>query len=133
MKRRHTLQITKSCQFTNKTQLNLSHRTITMLSNDDVGNSFQAHPLGIGHNPILLRTVDKQHHISILLNSSRLSQIGQHRLLRIPRSQLHPTVQLGQSNYRNIQFLSNNLQLTWNQTHLLLAVSPHIRPCRHQL
>ena len=63
--------------------------------------------------------MQQNHHIRILLNRTRLTQIRNHRTLI--STLLRTTVQLRQRNHRNIQLLSQQLQATRKLRNLLLT------------
>ena len=69
-----------------------------------------AHAIAIG--VIHIFAVQQNHHIRILLNRTRLTQIRNHRTLI--GALLRTTVQLRQRNHRNIQLLSQSFRLREN-------------------
>ena len=85
-----------------------------MLSNNHVRLT---HALTI--RVIHILTMQQNHHIRILLNRTRLTQIRNHRTLI--STLLRTTVQLRQRNHRNIQLLSQQLQATRELRNLLLT------------
>ena len=82
-----------------------------MLGNDDLGHTAKVAPVLVLIDVIILRTVYKQHHVGILLDSSRLAQVGQLGTLALQTlTTLDTTVQLAQSQDRHIELLGQSLQ-----------------------
>ena len=83
---------------------------------------------------VVFRTVDKAYDIRILLNSTRLTQVAQLRLLAVySRSTFHGAAQLAQCNNGYIQLLCHGFQVARNHTNLLLAAAEVHPLCVHQL
>ena len=97
--------------FTKKFRQDNSCSTLSVLRNDNlclimIVNS----TIRTGTNTKILRTVKEYHHISILLDSSRLSKVRQLRPLSLcPITRFHITVQLAQGQHWNVQLLSQSL------------------------
>ena len=53
---------------------------------------------------VILRTIQEEHHIGILLNRAGFTQVGQHRAFASATG-FHSAIQLRQDNHRHIQFL----------------------------
>ena len=98
-----------------KTHPDLIRGTVTVLSHDDLTQTTEILArLIIIINTIVLGAVDETYHIRILLNRTRLTQVGELRFLALHVAIagvafLDVTVQLAQCNNRNIQFLGNPL------------------------
>ena len=96
------LQIGKFRKFRQPLQLNGTSRTISLFSDDNLGN-----PLTIGIFVVIFVSVNEHHHIGILLDSSGFSKVRKHRPLVI--SLFHRTTQLGKCNNRAVNFTGKSL------------------------
>ena len=80
-----------------KKQLLFPDGTVTMFTDDDVGNSFSFR-IGV----VYVFPVNEHDHVGILFDRTALSQIGQHGDRRF--TSFYGTTQLGQCHNRHIQF-----------------------------
>ena len=69
------LWILKAGELTTEGQQHIARRTLTVFSNDDLCHTTQVASVLVLIDVIILRTMNKQHHIRILFNGSRLTQV----------------------------------------------------------
>ena len=83
---------------------------------------------------VVFRSMHEAHHVGILLDGTRLTQVREHRPLAfVALSALDATVQLRECQDGNIQFLGKTFQRTGNRRNLFLTAA---KPCAvgiHQL
>ena len=76
-------------------QQHVASSTLTMLGNDNLCHAVQVASIVVLIDVLILRTVYEQHHIGILLDGSRLTQVAQLRSLTLQAlTTLDTTVQL---------------------------------------
>lgn len=101
-------------------QQHIAHRTVTVLGYDDFGHPVQVVSFLVGINLVIFRTVDEAHHIGILLDGSRFTQVTQLRTFPVDTfTALHTTVQLAQ---RTIGIFSS-LASPFNEREMVLTSS----------
>ncbi len=96
-----------------------------MLGDDKLSNTDKRIALLIFCQFIILRTVDEADHIGILLDSTRLTQVGELRsfAVDVPLARLYATIELGEGDDRDFQFLGQDLERSRDGTYLLLTVA----------
>ena len=105
-----------------------------MLGDDNLRHTTQVITTIILINLIVFRTVDKAHHIGILLDGSRFTKVTQLRTFTINTfTTFHTTIQLRQCDDRNIQLFRQSFQRTGNGTNLFLTATKRHTARIHQL
>ena len=76
-------------------QGHIAGSTLTVLGNDDLCHAVHVVTVGILIDVVVLRTVDEEHHVGILLDSSRLTEVAKLRNLSFRTlALLYGTIQL---------------------------------------
>ena len=116
------LRILEARELATEGEQHVARSTFTMLGYDNLRHTTQVATIVVLIDMVVLRTVDEQHHIGILLDGSRLTQVGQLRTFALQSlTTLNTTVQLRQRQDGNIQLLGQSLQRTRDDRHLLLT------------
>ena len=90
-------RILEAGELTTERQQDVARRTLTVLGNNNLRHAVQVVTLVILIDMVVFRTVHKEHHVGILLDSSRLTEVAQLRALTLQTiTALDTTVQLRQ-------------------------------------
>ena len=91
------LRVLEARKLTTEGQQHITRRTLTVLGNDNLRHAVQVAPVVVLIDMVILRTVYEQHHIGILLDGSRLTQVAQLGTLALQTfTTLDTTIQLRQ-------------------------------------
>ena len=107
------LRILKARELSAEVQQHITRSTLTVLGNDDLRHSLQVTTILILVDMIILWTMHEEHHIRILLDGSRFTEVTQLRTLTLKTfTGFNTTIQLTEGDDGDIQFLSKTLQRT---------------------
>ena len=89
------LRILEASEISLKAQVHIACSALTMLGNNDLSDATQVVSLVVLEDAIVFGTMHEQHHIGILLDSSRLTEIAELRALAlVALAILYATVEL---------------------------------------
>ena len=105
------LGILETGVLSDKPQTHIPHGTVTVLCYDDFRHTAQVTAIGRSINLVIFGTVNEAHHIGILLDGTGFTKVTQLGTLAfLAFTVLHTTVQLRQSDDRNVQLLGQTFQ-----------------------
>src|SRR5215472_9413298 len=107
-------------------QLDDAGWAVALLGNDDFSEAFEVGIVFL----VNLFAEDERHEVSILLDRTRLAQIGELRAM-VAAAAFGCAAQLREGNHRNLQFLGNSLQATRDGRDFLGAVLEALAAYRH--
>ena len=122
------LQIVKRCKFAMKRKLYCGHCAVTVLTNDNFGNS-----LFFGILVVDLVSVNKQNQVGVLLDRTRFAEVrGLWSLVTV--TGLQTAVQLRERDHGTLHFFRQRFKAPTDDTDFAFSRSVlRHRSCRHQL
>src|SRR3990172_3201195 len=101
-------KVFESCVLFDKRHAGRSGRAVSLFSDDQFGSPFRGVAVFVLFDTEHLGAMDKDHHISVLLNGARFPKIGEHGAF--VAACLHGPVELGEGNNRNVQLLGERFE-----------------------
>ena len=108
---RHLIRVLEPRVLTPKGEQHIACGSLTMLGDDNLCHAMQVVSFLVLIDMVILGTMYKEHHVGILLDGSRFTQIAQLGTLSLQTlTVFHRTVELRERQDGDIQFLGQSLQ-----------------------